>query len=242
MNQSSELRKPQRLRLDEQVASTIADAIIDGVYKPGSRLPPERDLVDLLGVNRTSLRQGLARLEQMGLIETVQGSGNVVCDPVGLVDPAVVEALVARLGPDLLVEMLEVRQALGPLIGRLAAEHAVPEDLDELRDALRGVESAGSAVERQAADLDFFGLLIHATHNRALSLLFRWVASAYGGRTHELTPALESADVVLEGLTDIYDAVSGRRSVDAADAVESYLRDSAARMIEAYLHSQVAHR
>lgn len=242
MNQSSELRKPQRLRLDEQVASTIADAIIDGVYKPGSLLPPERDLVDLLGVNRTSLRQGLARLEQMGLIETRQGSGNLVCDPVGLADPAVAEALVRRLGPELLVEMLEVRRALGPLIGRLAAEQALPEDLDALREALRGVECAESAVERQIADLNFFALLIHATHNRALSLLFRWVESAYGGRTHELTRAFESADAVLEGLTDIYETVNGRLGVEAEQAVESYLSDSAARMVEACLHNPVVPR
>ncbi len=235
MTPLSELRKPRRLRLDEQVASAIADAIIDGVYLPGSRLPPERDLVDLLGVNRTSLRQGLARLEQMGLIETRQGSGNVVCDPAGLADPAVVEALVRRLGPDLLVEMLDVRQALGPLIGRLAVEEARSDDLDALSEALRGVEAATSVAERQAADLAFFALLIHATHNRALSLLFRWVESAYGGRTHELTPALEPAAAVLEGLTAILDAVTARRTADAEHAVESYLRDSAARMVEAYL-------
>jgi DNA-binding FadR family transcriptional regulator len=52
MNQSSELRQPERLRLDEQVASAIADAIIDGRYRPGTLLPPERELADQLGVNR----------------------------------------------------------------------------------------------------------------------------------------------------------------------------------------------
>ncbi len=235
MNQSSPLRQPRRLRLDEQVATAIADAIIDGDFQPGSLLPPERELADQLGVNRTSLRQGLARLEQMGLIEARQGSGNLVCDPAGLVDPAVVEALVRRLGPDLLVEMLDVRQALGPLIGRLAVERARPEDLDALCDALNGVEEAESASERQVGDLAFFAALIHATHNRGLSLLFRWVESVYGGRTHELTPALEPAAAVVEGLTAIVTAVSERDEAEAEQAIESYLRDSAERMVDAYL-------
>ena len=235
MNQSSELRQPERLRLDEQVASAIADAIIDGRYRPGTLLPPERELADQLGVNRTSLRQGLARLEQMGLIETRQGSGNLVCDPTGLTDPAVVEALIRRLGPDLLVEMLDVRQALGPLIGRLAVERAVGDDVEALRDALGRVGAARSAPARQAADLEFFKLLVHATHNRALSLLFRWVEAAYGGRTHELTPAFERGGAVLEGLTAILDAVTARDVAVAEAAVESYLRDSAARMVEAYI-------
>lgn len=235
MNQSSALPQPERLRLDEQVASVIADAIIDGRYQPGALLPPERELADQLGVNRTSLRQGLARLEQMGLIEARQGTGNLVCDPAGLTDPTVVEALVRRLGPDLLVEMLDVRQALGPLIGRLAVERAVDDDIDALRDALGRVDAATSAADRQAADLDFFKLLIHATHNRALSLLFRWVESAYGGRTHTLTPAFATGDAVLEGLTEIVDAVTARHEAQAERAVESYLHDSAARMVEAYV-------
>jgi DNA-binding FadR family transcriptional regulator len=163
-----------------------------------------------------------------------------VRDPAELVDPAVVEALVRRLGPDLLVEMLEVRQALGPVIGRLAAEQASPEDLEALRDALVTVEDAGSAAERQAADLAFFASLIHATHNRALSLLFRWVEAAYGGRTHELTPALEPADAVVAGLAGILEAVVARRTEEAERAVERYLRDSATRMVEAYLRESRA--
>src|SRR5262245_22928380 len=81
MNQSSLLQPPDRSRVDEQIAAAIADAILDGAFPPGSTLPPERELAEQLGVNRTSLRQGLARLQQMGLIEAKHGSGNVVRDP-----------------------------------------------------------------------------------------------------------------------------------------------------------------
>ena len=94
MNQSSLIQPPDRQRVDEQIAASIADAILDGAFPPGSTLPPERELAEQLGVNRTSLRQGLARLQQMGLIEARHGSGNVVCDPEALTHPAVVEALV----------------------------------------------------------------------------------------------------------------------------------------------------
>ena len=69
----------------------------------------------------------------MGLIEARHGSGNVVRDPEGLTHPAVVEALVRKLGPEFLVELLEIRAALGPLIGRLAAQRRVPQDTDALR-------------------------------------------------------------------------------------------------------------
>jgi DNA-binding FadR family transcriptional regulator len=235
MNQSNPLlQPPDRQRVDEQIAAQIADAILDGAFAPGSTLPPERELAEQLGVNRTSLRQGLARLQQMGLVETRHGSGNVVRDPEGLTHPAVVEALVRRLGPEFLVELLEIRAALGPLIGRLAAERNTPDDADALRAALSAVADAATAPARQAADLAYFRVLIHSTRNRALGLLYRWVEHAFGGREHELTGAYDDAEPVVADLRAITEAVLARDGAAAAAAVETYLFASALRMVASY--------
>lgn len=234
MNQSLPIPPPDRQRVDEQIAASIADAILDGVFPPGSTLPPERELADQLGVNRTSLRQGLARLQQMGLIEVRQGSGSVVRDPAGLTHPAVVEALVRKLGPEFLVELLEVRAGLGPVIGRLAAQRAEPEDHDALAAAVAEVRAADTAAARQAADLSYFHVLIHSTRNRALGLLYRWVEDAFGGREHELTRAYDDAAPVVADLQAITDAVATGDPAAAAAAVEAYLNASAMRMVLAY--------
>ncbi|OMC56083.1 GntR family transcriptional regulator [Mycobacterium sp. IS-836] len=234
MNQSSALQPPDRQRVDEQIAASIADAILDGVFPPGSTLPPERELAEQLDVNRTSLRQGLARLQQMGLIEARHGSGNVVRDPEGLTHPAVVEALVRKLGPEFLVELLEIRAALGPLIGRLAAQRHAPEDADALRAALAAVAEADSAATRQAADLAYFRVLIHSTGNRALGLMYRWVEHAFGGREHELTGAYDDAGPVVADLRAITEAVLARDAAAGATAVETYLQASAMRMVLSY--------
>jgi GntR family transcriptional repressor for pyruvate dehydrogenase complex len=234
MNQSSPIQPPDRQRVDEQIAASIAEAILDGAFPPGSALPPERDLAEQLGVNRTSLRQGLARLQQMGLIEARHGSGNLVRDPQALTHPEVVEALVRRLGPEFLVELLEIRAALGPLIGRLAAQRSLPEDGEALRAALVAVRDAESATTRQAADLDYFRVLIHSSRNRALGLLYRWVEQAFGGREHELTAAYDDAAVVVAELGAITEAVLARDAAAAGAAVEAYLHASALRMVVAY--------
>jgi GntR family transcriptional repressor for pyruvate dehydrogenase complex len=234
MNQSSPLQPPDRQRVDEQIAASIADAILDGAFPPGSALPPERELAEQLGVNRTSLRQGLARLQQMGLIEARHGSGNVVRDPQALTHPAVVEALVRRLGPDFLVELFEIRAALGPLIGRSAAQRGTREDADALRAALSAVARADSAAARQAADLAYFRVLVHSGRNRALGLLYRWVEQAFGGREHELTAAYDDAGAVVADLRAITDAVSVGDAEAAAAAVEAYLNASAQRMLLSY--------
>jgi GntR family transcriptional regulator, transcriptional repressor for pyruvate dehydrogenase complex len=238
MNQSSFLQPPDRQRVDEQIAASIADAILDGAFAPGSTLPPERELAEQLNVNRTSLRQGLARLQQMGLIEAKHGSGNVVRNPEGLTHPAVVEALVRKLGPEFLVELLEIRAALGPLIGRLAAERSTPEDSEALRAALDQVQDAATAQARQAADLAYFRVLIHSTRNRALGLMYRWVEHAFGGREHQLTGAYSDAEPVVADLRAISEAVLAGDAAAAEATVEAYLSASAQRMVAAYTQSQ----
>jgi DNA-binding FadR family transcriptional regulator len=242
MNQSSPLRPPDRQRVDEQIAASIADAILDGAFPPGSALPPERELAQQLGVNRTSLRQGLARLQQMGLIEAKHGSGNVVADPQGLTHPAVVEALVRKLGPEFLVELFEIRAALGPLIGRSAARRGTAQTSEALRVAFAAVRKADGAAELQAADLAYFRGLIQHSRNRALVLLYQWVEHAFGGREHELTAAYDDPAPVVAGLAAITEAVLAGDEEGAAAAVEAYLHASAQRMVLSYSKTDASRR
>lgn len=59
----------------QKIADQLRDYIFQGDFKPGSRLPPERDLTQLLGVSRPSLREALIALEIEGGVEIRMGSG-----------------------------------------------------------------------------------------------------------------------------------------------------------------------
>lgn len=61
-----------------QVADRIAVQIEAGVWTPGSRLPPERDLAAELGVSYDSVRRAMELLRERGLIITVHGRGTYV--------------------------------------------------------------------------------------------------------------------------------------------------------------------
>ncbi|MDQ0455734.1 FadR/GntR family transcriptional regulator [Rhizobium paknamense] len=62
-------------RLYQQIADQVRQLIQNGQYPPGSRLPAERDLAQMLGVSRPSLREALIALEIEGSIEIRIGSG-----------------------------------------------------------------------------------------------------------------------------------------------------------------------
>ena len=62
------------------IANELAQAIGQGVYAPGERLPSEHSLAERFGVNRHTIRRSLAALVQRGLLRAEQGSGTYVED------------------------------------------------------------------------------------------------------------------------------------------------------------------
>ena len=67
-----------RQTLHSIIADRAEARIRSGAWAPGTRLPPERELCELLDVSRASLRQALAELEERGLITRHQGRGTFV--------------------------------------------------------------------------------------------------------------------------------------------------------------------
>lgn len=73
------IRHPPKLPV--VVADGVRQAIADGVYRPGERLPPENELAQAWGVSRTTLRQAIAVLEQEGMVSRKHGIGTFVAPP-----------------------------------------------------------------------------------------------------------------------------------------------------------------
>ncbi len=67
--------------LYNQIAESLLNQIESGALAPGTRLPPERELSETLGVNRMTLRQALQVLENQGLLVRRQGNGTFVAGP-----------------------------------------------------------------------------------------------------------------------------------------------------------------
>src|ERR1041385_8369509 len=70
----------QRQPLSESVYRQLADKIVRRELAPGAALPSERELSDLLGVNRGAVREAIKRLQQAGLVAVRHGGNHVVLD------------------------------------------------------------------------------------------------------------------------------------------------------------------
>jgi GntR family transcriptional repressor for pyruvate dehydrogenase complex len=169
-------RAPARRRLHEDVAEQLRDAILDGRFAAGTKLPPERDLAGEFDVNRTSIREAIKVLEGLGLVSVRQGDGATV--------RPLVEASFETLGPmifhggkvdaTLVAEMAEVMRPLLLEMGRLAIERCRAEDLVPIRQ-LRDVaaDPALSREVRYRALHDLLVVLADMTRNRIWQMLGR---------------------------------------------------------------------
>ena len=123
-----------RPRAYETVVSAVEEAIADGRYVPGARLPSERLLAENFGVSRVVIREAMRALESRGYVRVRQGSGTYISAS-GVRALSQDVTLRLELEEASLVELYVVRQSLELASARLAADHGTTEHVDKL-DAL----------------------------------------------------------------------------------------------------------
>ena len=150
-------------RLYRQIADQVRTLIRNGEFRPGARLPPERDLAREFGVSRPSLREALIALEVEGWVEVRIGSGIYVrAAPNGDAD----EAADALAGP---FELLRARYVIESECAALAAKSAKRTQLQSIEAALDEMDRAMDAARPPLpADRQFHLLIAEATGNNVL--------------------------------------------------------------------------
>ncbi len=164
-------------KISESIVAQLEDLVLQGVLKPGEKLPPERELAEELDVSRPSLREAIVILEARGLIESRRGGGTFVR---AIVSPAMVDPLIElmreREGGKF--DVLEMRRILEVAATGYAAERRTDADLqlikrrfDELEDAYATAET--NPRNEVEADVEFHLALADASHNIALTHIMR---------------------------------------------------------------------
>ncbi len=157
----SRLRPVTPQTVADQVADQLRSLVASGEYKPGDRIPAERELASLLGVGRPAVREALREVKAQGLL--VSGRGARGTTVAGLPSPSFGAPLAPLLGKgaERIIELMEVRSAVEIEAAGLAARRATIEDLHGLSVLLT---SPGDMVTPDD-DMAFHAAIAKATHN-----------------------------------------------------------------------------
>jgi len=147
------------------VAEQIVKQLRSGELQSGTQLPPQRELAQLLGVGRSSVREAINALVVMGVLEAVQGKGTFVREDVPVDDLSVV-SLNAALKACSLLSLLEARELLECQSAELAAKRADPAHVQAMADAVEQMQQTDSNYQAfLKADTEFHVGLAEATGN-----------------------------------------------------------------------------
>jgi DNA-binding FadR family transcriptional regulator len=171
-------------RLYEQVAEQISALIAQGEFRPGDRLPPERDLARKLKVSRPVVREAMLALELAGLIAVRTGAGTYVKST----SRAPVRLLNSGPSP---FELLAARRLIEGEVAALAAITATKDDVTALYDTLEALKRATEGGETGVEpDRKFHIRLVESTRNAVLAEIVSQLWDAMTGpilnRFHEL--------------------------------------------------------
>ena len=158
-------------RLYRQIADQIGALIASGEFAPGKRLPPERNLAQLLGVSRPSVREALIALEIAGLVDVRVGSGIYVREAASL--PASVPVPGGADEPDPgPFELLRARWLIEGEIAALAAKFAKEPDIGAIKETIAWmIQENERNAPTQEGDRQFHVRVAEASGNSALALV-----------------------------------------------------------------------
>ena len=152
-----------------KVVDQIVQLIREGRFKPGDRLPPERTVAEQMGISRPTVREAVAALEVIGVLEIKPGQGTFVtsADFEGLRSKAYSTFLDER-SP---YEIMEVRKAIESYAAALAAERGTPEQIAEIGQAVQAISDTATENQEwnEVADRQFHEALGKASGNGVLA-------------------------------------------------------------------------
>lgn len=222
--------------LAQGVVAHISDSIRAGSLAPGDKLPTESEIMRIIGVSRTVVREAISHMQAAGLVETRHGIGTFVLEP----PPA---AGTLGIDPNTVVTMrdvlaiLELRISLETEAAGLAASRRSDTQLQQLRAALDNFQTcARNGSETVASDVQFHLLIAQASGNRYFHDILNHLGTNIIPRSRVNSAKLAQDEPatymerVIHEHEDLFNAISRKDPESARAAMRTHLSNSRERL------------
>ncbi len=215
-----------------KLVASFKSLIAEGILVPGCKLPPERELARLFGVNRSSLRQALKVLQLMGVLSQHVGDGTYLSTDAAniLREPMEFLILIGDISDE---ELFDARLIVESELAARAAERATVQDLAALQKAISDMEASASDQTRIDADLAFHEAISQASGNRVCRLIFTVIHRAI---LQSMSRIVKRASVErpLSFHKAIYTAIYRRDADEARRKMVEHLLDAKSIMLSSH--------
>lgn len=209
----------------EQVIDQIKSMIKDGTLKKGDKLPSERELVEELGVSRSSIREALRVLEIVGLVECKQGEGNFIRDSFqdSLFEPL---SIMFILNECRVEEIFELRKVIETETAAIAAKEISHIELQELRELLDYMNASEDEEERVKIDFKFHYAMAKASKNFLIVSILNTISSLMDSFIKDARKEIinnKQKEKIEKQHETIFNALKNHHPGDAAEAMRLHM-------------------
>src|SRR5436305_3416369 len=157
-----------RTTLTASAFEQLISYVVNGAWKAGDRIPPERELCQQLGIARTTLREALKAMELIGMLDSRVGDGTFVCPRSEFLSRPLLWAFTGTDHAELR-DIMEAREFLEQDLAGLAAERGTDSEIEAIGEAVskmrKGIAQGVSVLEH---DFEFHLSIARAAHNEVL--------------------------------------------------------------------------
>jgi DNA-binding FadR family transcriptional regulator len=225
----------------EAVVRRVGSAIALGLLGDGEQLPAEAELATLLNVSTVTLRDALAELRRVGLVDTRRGRGGgsfVQSREDALASLA--DARLAELATTDLRELGELHGAVAAAAARLAASRASVREVARLREVLDRLASGGGVTAQRRAEGRYYVEVAAAAQSVRLTMQEMELHLELGQLPWPPATAPHLLDVVVASHTAVVDAIEQRDPDRARSLTEQHIDLRTAWAVELSLQSRGA--
>lgn len=227
-NRSTPVTRKPKTNLVDLVIQRVEEWIREGAFNSGDRLPSTQSMVEEFGVSRSVVREALAKLEALDVVEIRHGKG-------AYVSRLAVDVLLGQIirldeidGSRLLPFVWEARKIIEIEVASMAARRRSPEDVENLEKALqameRDVEAGQLGVE---ADEAFHLIMTQASHNPVLVKMVLGISEILrDSRRASLTP-IERRKTSIQEHWNILRAIQDKDEDGARLAMQTHIENNA---------------
>lgn len=216
--------KPKRI--SDEIFEQIKHLIIEGMLKPGDKLPPERELAVKMGVSRPTLREAINKLEARGFLEQVQGGGTYVKSLGDTALDNVFEEYARKEGA--ILDIMEVRKILETWAAYTAAERITEEELKQLKQYLNEMKVALKDGQiGYDSDADFHSTISYATKNifliHIMNTIYQWIEKISFEVRRRLYNNYYEHDLLYKQHKAIFVTIKNRDPLEAYNAMLNHM-------------------
>ena len=209
----------------EEIVKSIKNDIAQGKIRPKQRLPSEKQLQDLFGVGRGTIREAIKILEGMGLVWVKKGrnGGVFLTDNSGQLAWGSLSSIF-QLEESKVLAFIEFRRTVEPKMVFLAAQKRTDNNIAELKEALDLFETEIRTRELYVTATEkFLRSLVEATQNSFLIFYYRQILDVLNETSKLIFEVPNGADLSFHFFTQIYDAVKSGDPAKGEMIADAYL-------------------